>query len=275
MATGKLSEGPAGRELAGAHLARARKWLGTSDPYVQILIGELSPEQALERLEEKTILDDKEKVQELIDGGRAAVEASEDRAIRAALYFTEERARIQARMSELQTRESVQGAKIGRALFAVYGNQVSPDATFSLRFSDGRVEGFPCNGTIAPYRTTFYGLYGRNAEFDNTYPFDLPQIWLDREDRIDMRKGVNFVATNDIIGGNSGSPMVNKKQEVIGLIFDGNIEMLGNRFLYRDDVPRSVSVHSEAIMEAMMKIYDAERIVEEIQASQSPANETR
>ncbi len=118
--------------------------------------------------------------------------------------------------------------------------------------------------TIAPYRTTFYGLYARNVEFDNEYPFNLPQIWLDRRDKIDMKKGVNFVATNDIIGGNSGSPMVNRELEIIGLIFDGNIQMLGNRFLYKDDIPRSVSVHSQAIVEAMAKIYDAQRIVDEL-----------
>ncbi len=94
-----------------------------------------------------------------------------------------------------------------------------------------------------------------HADLENT---------LDRRDKIDMAKGVNFVATNDIIGGNSGSPMVNKKLEVIGLIFDGNIEMLGNRFVYKDDIPRSVSVHSEAILEALSKIYDADRIVAEI-----------
>jgi hypothetical protein len=126
------------------------------------------------------------------------------------------------------------------------------------------VKGYRYNGTIAPYRTTFYGLFARNAEFDNKYPFNLPQIWLDRKDKIDMTKGVNFVATNDIIGGNSGSPIVNKDLEVIGLIFDGNIEMLGNRFVYTDDVPRSVSVHSQAIMESISKIYDADRIVKEI-----------
>ena len=152
----------------------------------------------------------------------------------------------------------------GQALFACYGNKVSPDATSTLRFSDGRAQGFSYNGTIAPFRTSFYGLYARTTEFDGEYPFNIPKIWQDRKDRIDMTKAVNFVSTNDIIGGNSGSPIVNSQLEVVGLIFDGNIEMLANRFLYTDEVPRAVSVHVQAIMEAMLKIYDANRVIHEL-----------
>jgi hypothetical protein len=149
-------------------------------------------------------------------------------------------------------------------LHAVYGNRVSPDATFTLRFSDGVVQGFPYNGTIAPYRTSFYGLYARNTEFDNEFPFNLPDVWLERLDRVDMTKGVNFVSTNDLIGGNSGSPVVNADLEVVGLVFDGNIEMLPNNFVYRSDVPRCVAVHAQGIMEALRKIYDADRIADEL-----------
>ena len=156
------------------------------------------------------------------------------------------------------------GVKIGQALFACYGNSVSPDATFTLRFSDGRVEGFDFNGTIAPFRTSFYGLYGRNAEFNNEYPFHLPQVWLDRMDKVDMTKSVNFVSSNDIIGGNSGSPIVNANLEVVGLIFDGNIEMLANKFVYTDAVPRAVSVHVHGMIEALTKIYDAQRVADEL-----------
>src|SRR5690606_1573696 len=114
-------------------------------------------------------------------------------------------------------------------------------------------------------RTTFYGLYGRNADFDKEHPFDLPAIWHERHDAVDMTKAVNFVSTNDITGGNSGSVVVNQALEVVGLIFDGNIESLHNDFVFRDDIPRSVSVHVDGIMEALKKVYDAERVVTELQ----------
>jgi hypothetical protein len=135
----------------------------------------------------------------------------------------------------------------------------------TLRFSDGLVKGYPYNGTIAPYRTTFYGLFGRNVDFGDEHPFDLPSPWLGNRDAIDLTKSVNFVSTNDIIGGNSGSPVVDKDLHVVGLIFDGNIEQLPNKFLYRDQVQRSVSVHVEGILEALTKIYGAERVVRELQ----------
>jgi hypothetical protein len=250
-------------KLFVAHLERTLEWLGKDDPLVSLLIGDSTPADAAARIEQSAVSEDAV-VDKLLEGGRPALESSDDNLIRAALLIDRVSTEVKGRMRELNAIETRQATRIGQALYAAYGNNVSPDATFSLRFSDGVVRGYRYNGTLAPYRTTFYGLYARNAEFDNKYPFNLPQIWLDRKDRIDMTKGVNFVATNDIIGGNSGSPIVNKDQEVIGLIFDGNIEMLGNRFLYKDDVPRSVSVHSDAILEACEKIYDAQRIVEEI-----------
>ncbi|MEE9125840.1 MAG: S46 family peptidase, partial [Planctomycetota bacterium] len=154
---------------------------------------------------------------------------------------------------------------IGRALFACYGTKVSPDATMTLRFSDGVVKGYPYNGTVAPYRTTFYGLFGRNLEFGNKHPFDLPKLWLENKSKVDLSKSVNFVSTNDIVGGNSGSVVVSKDLQVVGLVFDGNIESLPNNYVFRDDIPRSVSVHVDAIMEAMKKIYKADRVVSELQ----------
>jgi hypothetical protein len=159
---------------------------------------------------------------------------------------------------------AVQGTLIGQALHAVYGNNVSPDATMTLRFSDGRVLGYDYNGTKAPWATTFYGLYGRAFEFGGQHPFDLAQPWIAAESRIDLPKKVCFASTNDIVGGNSGSCIVDQDLQVVGLIFDGNIESLPNDFYYTQEKARAVSVHTDAITEALQKVYDMARIVEEL-----------
>ena len=251
-------------DLFAAHLERGRKWLGVNDPFVKVVIAELPGVEAVKRMNKSGVVND-DFVRKVLDAGLEKLDSWDDIALRTARVLRPLRRANLDKNSEFQAKIRVQGTRIGQALFEVYGSKVSPDATFTLRFSDGVVKGFPYNGTIAPHETTFYGLFGRNCAFDNKWPFNLPQIWSDRRDKIDLAKPVNFVATNDIIGGNSGSPVVNKDLEVVGLIFDGNIEMLPNNFVYKDDVPRSVSVHVVGIMEALKKVYDAERVVAELE----------
>ncbi|MDO8348988.1 MAG: S46 family peptidase [Planctomycetota bacterium] len=165
----------------------------------------------------------------------------------------------------LAREEQAQNKRIGEACFAVYGTSIPPDATMSLRLSDGVVKGFAMNGTIAPYFTSLYGLYARHHEFGGVHPFDLPKAWLDAEKKLDLKTPFNFVATCDIIGGNSGSPMIDKEQNVVGLIFDGNIEMLGNNYVFDDEVSRTVSVHPAIIVEALRKIYGAGKLADELE----------
>lgn len=155
--------------------------------------------------------------------------------------------------------------RIGEACFAVYGNSIPPDATMSLRLSDGVVKGYEFNGTLAPHFTTLYGLFARNAEFGGKHPFDLPKAWVDAESKLDLKTPFNYVATCDIIGGNSGSPMIDKDLNVIGLVFDGNIEMLGNNYVFDDEVSRSVSVHPAIIIESLRKIYGASSLADELE----------
>jgi hypothetical protein len=156
-------------------------------------------------------------------------------------------------------------AKIGEARFAVYGKDLYPDATFTLRLSYGAVEGYPMNGTIAPPKTTMFGLYDRSDSFGGRVPFDLPQRWVDGRTKLDLSTPMDFVTTNDIIGGNSGSPVINKNAEIVGLVFDGNIESLAGDFVYDGTKNRTVAVHTGAMMEAMRKLYGASALADEIE----------
>ena len=256
---------PLHRAYSLNHLERMDEWLAEDDPLRRALGLAGNAPQVLAALEAAG-MDSEDQVAGLLAGvGEIEQLHNHDNlALRAAHVIAVERAKVRDRARELTEMEEAQGARLGQALFAAYGTTVSPDATFTPRFSDGRVQGFDYNGTVAPWKTTYWGLYGRNADFDNTFPFDLPQEWLDAKGDIDMDVGLNFVSSNDIIGGNSGSPIVNKDLEVIGLIFDGNIEMLPNNFLYRKDVPRSVSVHVHGMLESMRKVYNAQRIANEL-----------
>jgi hypothetical protein len=170
-----------------------------------------------------------------------------------------------AKVSELMREEQELSRKVGEACFAVYGTAIAPDATMSLRISDGVVEGYECNGTLAPFFTSLYGLFARHHEFGGKHPFDLPQPWLDKERELDLKTPFNFVCTCDIIGGNSGSPVIDKQQNVVGLVFDGNIESLGNRYVFDDEVARTVSVHPAIIIEALRKIYGAGALADELE----------
>lgn len=269
-AASKATRGDA--HLEGGRLAAvatnlevARRWLGSDDAYIQALFGNAEKaESALRGLEKRSRLGDAAFVQGLIEKGAGAVAASDDPALVAARALRAAIDRNKQLQPEVAAAENVHKARIGQAVFALFGTSVSPDATGTLRLSDGKVRGFPYNGTIAPWFTTFYGLYGRNVAFGNKHPFDLPEPWLANKDKIDLSRPVDFVATNDIIGGNSGSPVIDKDRHVVGLVFDGNIEMLANNFFYRGDIPRSVNVHPAAIMEALTKIYGAWRLVAEL-----------
>jgi len=157
------------------------------------------------------------------------------------------------------------GEKIGRARFAVYGKTASPDATFTLRLSYGTVKGYPMNGTIAPPKTTLFGLFDRSLGFGGQPPFNLPDRFVKRRDRLVLSTPVNFVTTNDVVGGSSGSPVVNRAGELVGLIFDGNIESLVGTYVYSEETNRSVAVHTAYIIEALRKLYDADRLANEME----------
>jgi hypothetical protein len=248
-------------------LATARKELGDGDALVRAFLQGRTPEAAAEALVAASTLGDVAARRALVEGGTKAVQASKDPFIIAARELQPTADGYVKRAAQLNSVISANAEKLGQAIFAAYGTALPPDATFTLRISDGVVKGFPYNGTIAPYKTSFYGLYARSAEFDDKPPFQLTERWKMAESKVDMKTPMNFVSTADIIGGNSGSPVVNRAGEVVGLVFDGNIEMLPNRFIFTDEVSRCVSVHSLAITEALRKVYDAGHIADELKAA--------
>jgi hypothetical protein len=252
------------RTLA-AQLEAARQELPANDPYLAAVLGGRSPEAAAEALLRGTKLTDAALRQQLIDGGTAAILKSEDPLIVVARTIAPLSRAAAMRQARLDAVISANAEKVGQAIFAAYGKSLPPDATFTLRITDGVMKGYPMNGTNAPAQTSFYGLWARSAEFGDKPPYRIPERWKAHKDRLSMELPVDFVTTNDIIGGNSGSPMINRNAEVVGLIFDGNIESLPNRFIFTDEVARSVGVHSVGIIEALRKVYEAGRIADELE----------
>jgi len=266
-----LSDAPVDKELEkltlAAQLTAAKKELPAADPFLAAILQGRSPEVAAEALIEGTGLADPAARKALLDGGAAAVRSSTDPLIVVARKIAPLSRAVAIRNAKLESTVSANAERIGQALFAAYGTSLPPDATFTLRISDGVVKGYPMNGTRAPYKTSFFGLYARSAEFDNEPPFRLPERWQAARERLDLSTPFDFASTNDIIGGNSGSPVINQAGEVVGLIFDGNIEQLPNRFIYTDEVARSVAVHSKGITEALRRVYDAGRIADELEGT--------
>ena len=156
--------------------------------------------------------------------------------------------------------------QIGRARFEIYGTTDPPDATFSLRIADGLVLPYNYNGTVAPIHTTFWGLYDRFYSFGADSDWDLPDRWKNPPAEFDLSTPLNFVSTADIIGGNSGSPVINTDLELVGVVFDGNIESLPGDYIDLPEANRAVTVDAGGIMEALEHIYRAERLVAELRA---------
>ncbi len=267
------TEPEAEKQMLQAWLTQASKDLPVNDPYLTAFLDGRSPEVAAEAAINGTKLADSTVRAQLLAGGSAAVARSKDPLIVLARKLNPIAMRVQQRAARLSDVTNANAEKVGRAIYAAYGRSLPPDATFSLRISDGVVKSYPMNGTVAPYKTSLYGLYARSAEFDDKPPFQLPERWKTHRSRLDLSQPLDFVTTNDIIGGNSGSPVINQNAEVVGLIFDGNIEQLPNRFLYTDETARAVAVHSRGLTEALRKVYEADRIADELEGVQGQARQ--
>jgi len=246
-------------------LRQSLEALGAEHPFVKAALTGKSAEEVAREAVRGTALADPAFRRQLVEGGSAAVEASTDPLIALARrvdpYLRELRRWQEDHIDSVQ---QAAGEKLAKARFAVYGKSLPPDATFTLRLSYGTVKGYPYNGTQAPPWTTLYGLYDRAASFSFRPPFHLPSRWANPPQGVNLATRVNFVTTHDIIGGNSGSPVVNRAGELVGLIFDGNIESLVGRFVYDDTANRAVSVHTAFMTEALARVYGAEALVREL-----------
>ncbi len=252
--------------LLAGNLKLSLEELGANDEFFKIVLKGKPVDEVVKELIDGSKLEDPEFRKALIEGGEEKVKESKDPLIVLARDLDS-----MMREQEKWTRDNIEsvltsaGEKIAQARFAVYGKTTYPDATFTLRLAYGTVKGYPMNGTQAPCITTLYGLYDRSISFGKKGDYMLPQRFWDREDKLKLSTPVNFVMTCDIIGGNSGAPVINKNAEYVGVIFDGNIESLVGRFVYDDRTNRAVAVHSEYIIEALKKLYDAGKLADEIE----------
>jgi hypothetical protein len=238
---------------------------GTTDALVEKALEGKSPRARADELIRGTKLKDVAERKRLAEGGLKAVEASGDPMIRLA-RLVDPAARQLRRVYDEQVIEPRRQAygKIAQARFAVYGTNIYPDATFTLRLAFGEVKGYEENGKAVPWVTTVGGAFAHAADHGDQDPFHLPKSWTDRKSRLNLTTPFNFVNTADIIGGNSGSPVVNREGELVGIIFDGNIQSLVLDYLYTDKQARALAVHSAGIAEALRKIYGADRVLAEL-----------
>jgi hypothetical protein len=246
----------------GYWLSKTREALTTDAPQVKALLGKESPEQVAHRLVTETKLGDPKVRAALFAGGLDAVKASTDPLIRYVLAHEADARAIKDRYRfEIEAPVTAAQAKLAQARFAAYGTDVYPDATFTLRLSYGAVKGWTYQGVTVKPTTVFAGMYERATGAD---PFKLPPKLLAAQSKIDPTKVVDFTSANDIIGGNSGSPILDAKGNVIGAVFDGNIHSLGGNFGYDESLNRSVSVSTVAVEEALTKVYPAPRLLAEL-----------
>jgi hypothetical protein len=239
--------------------------LGADHAIVKKVLGGKTPEARAAELVDGTTLNDVAARKTLVSGGKAAVAASQDPLVQLAVALDAESRAVRKRSEDqVASVDRDAYAKIAQAVFATQGTSAYPDGTGTLRLSYGKVSGYREDGKAIPPYTDFAGLYVRADQFKREFPFDLPKSWEAKKSALDLKVPFNFVSTNDIVGGNSGSPLVNRDGEFVGIAFDGNLQSLPGYFVYDGTVNRTVSVDSRAIIEALRKVYDAGALVDEM-----------
>jgi len=245
-------------------LAQLKEELGMTQE-IRWLLGDRNPAEVAKELVSGTRLKDLDLRKKLMDGGLDAVYRCLDPMIKLALLVDPKSRGLRARYEkEVEAFETTNGALIARAMFKLEGASIPPDATSTLRLSFGVVKGYIENGKKVPYQTTLAWLFERSQKAGNNPPYKLPPSFVGKKSALNLGTPINYVATCDSIGGNSGSPVVNRKGEFTGVLFDGNIQSLPTRFVYEEKISRSVMVHASGIIEAMIKVYGAKALADEI-----------
>jgi hypothetical protein len=250
-----------------AWLEEGLKALGANDPFIKAALAGSTPAEAARRAVQGTQLKDVAVRKALLEGGADAIAKSTDPMIVMARNVQPIIRELRAWNEEkILNVVASAGEKIAKARFAVFGKAVAPDANFNLRLSYGKVLGYEEDTTLVPYKTTFFGLYDRAESFAEKHPYDLPKRYKEGRDKLDLATPLNFVYSADTIGGNSGSPVINRNAELVGLNFDSNIQKLSNRYWYieEEEGSRAIAVHSAGILEALRKLYGAPELVKEL-----------
>ncbi len=252
------------KKLLAVQLKHIETDLGKRNPLVDELTGGNSSDAAVEFIFKKSRLTSKDNFTALAKDGPETILSSNDPFIKYVLNTRDKLATLQQRANELNSGEQLNNQLLGEVLFDVFGQSLPPDATGTLRISDGVIKGYEYNGTLAPPKTTFYGMYDRYYSFNGKFPWTLPKRWQKPASELNLEYPLDFASTNDIIGGNSGSAAVNKNLEVIGLVFDGNMESHAGDFIFDPTNNRTVAIDSKGLLEAISDVYKAKRLKEEL-----------
>jgi hypothetical protein len=256
--------------LLAARLRDIQKSFGAESDIVRQALGGRTPEAAAQAILAGSALADSARAAAALESGTLS---ADDPALQLVNAIIGPYRDMQMQLQQVIAQEEAVAFQLGRARFDVYGTKIPPDATFSLRIADGVVKGYRYNGTLAPPYTTFHGMFDRNASFGPGSPWELPARWLSLPAGFDRATPLNFALTADVVGGNSGSPVINTKLEVVGVIFDGNIESLPGDYIYDPERNRAVAVDVRGILEALDDMYDADRLVLELTTGRLVATE--
>src|SRR5262249_6027374 len=249
----------------GSALSFLTEQLGGEHPFVvKVLAGKSPAARAMELVAGTKLLDPEER-KRVAKGGAKVIDESSDTMIRFAKLVNDAARAVRKRYEdEVEEVERQANAQIAKARFELLGTAIAPDATFTLRLAFGTVKGYSVDGAALPFHTTFGGAYERAEKQGHREPFALPERWLKGQNKVDPKTPLNVASTADTIGGNSGSPVLNRAGELVGINFDRNRHGLVRNFVYTDEQARHIAVHSRGVLEALRKVYDAPELVKEL-----------